>query len=153
MSCRVRIFSVGFVPEGLILEISAQFMAFPRACDALIASCFLVNDYLAPVAANIQTVAGEGDERIQACDIGRNFDDVSQKEIHHALRHCLVESEQRRCLLFFCGLGARARTGYFLCHFVPNTLPQSKWMLLFMLPVFSDMPQGECSAPLVLLVP
>ena len=59
VSCRVRMLSVSFVPEVSVLEISAQFMAFLRACDALITSCFLIDDHLATVTVNIQTVAGE----------------------------------------------------------------------------------------------
>ena len=47
VSCRVRMLSVSFVPEVSVLEISAQFMAFPRMCDALITSCFLIDDCLA----------------------------------------------------------------------------------------------------------
>ena len=60
VSCRVGIFSVGFVLEVSVIEIGAQFMAFPRACDTLITSCFLVNNYLTTATAKIRTVAGEG---------------------------------------------------------------------------------------------
>ena len=60
VSYRVGIFSVGFVPEVLVLEIGTQFMAFPWACDTLINSCFLVNNYLTTALVNMRTVAGEG---------------------------------------------------------------------------------------------
>jgi hypothetical protein len=59
VSCRVGMLSVSFVPEVSVLEIGVQFMAFPRACDALITSCFLIDDRLATVTVNIRTVAGE----------------------------------------------------------------------------------------------
>ena len=50
---------MSFVPEVSVLDIGAQFMAFSRACDALITSCFLIDDHLATVTVNIRTAAGE----------------------------------------------------------------------------------------------
>jgi hypothetical protein len=47
VSCKVGMLSVSFVPEVPVLEIGAQFMGFPRAYDALITSCFLIDDHLA----------------------------------------------------------------------------------------------------------
>jgi hypothetical protein len=98
---------VGFVLEVSVIEIGAQFMAFPRACDTLITSCFLVNNYLTTATAKIRTVAGEGvpsknDEWIQAYDVGRNFDDVAQRR--YTMLWGVVRSKLNKDgVCFFCG--------------------------------------------------
>jgi hypothetical protein len=66
--------------------------------------------------------------------------------MHHAPMDRAVESEQRRGPLFLWLSGTASRQRRALCHFGPNTLPQSKWMLI-------SLNRGSFSAHFALLVP